>query len=47
LAPAASASRRRGSLASLLTLCGASGAALFSTWLVAFYSLWIGSNRRQ
>jgi hypothetical protein len=41
------ASRRRGSLASLLTLCGTGLAALFGAGLAAFYSLWIGPDRRQ
>ena len=46
-APAMPAGRRRGSLASLLTLCGAGLAVLFSAGLAAFHSLWIGSDRRQ
>jgi hypothetical protein len=45
--PAMSAGRRRGSLASLLTLCGAGLTVLFSAGLAAFYSLRIGSDLRQ
>jgi hypothetical protein len=46
-AAAMPASRRRGSMASLLTLCGTGLAALFGAGLAAFYSLWIGPDRRQ
>jgi hypothetical protein len=45
--PALPAGRRRDSLASLLTLCKAGLAALFSAGLAAFNSLRIGSDRRQ
>jgi hypothetical protein len=45
--PAVPAGRRRGILASLLNLCGAGAASLFSAGLAAFHSPRIGSDRRQ